>query len=158
MGTLEISSPVIFEFGSRSGSYFALALFGSIFAVLGWGIAREIRRRLPKRSRWWANVAGVLLFACPVSLIYASSLNGFYEAEVRGDKLLLRYLLSGQEEAMPLSEISKLDEAYVFKGRWRLHIARSTGERYVSATWGHAPVSKALAEIRARVEAARRSK
>ena len=156
---MEGSSPVIlFEFGSRSGSYFALALFGTIFAVLGWGIAREIRRHFPRRPRWRAAIAGVLLFACPVSLIYATSLNGFYEAEVREDQLLLRYLLLGQVDTMPLADISKVEEAYAFKGRWRLHISRSNGERYESATWGHAAVSKALAELRARVAAERRTK
>jgi hypothetical protein len=41
---------MVLEFGSRSGSWFALCLFIAMFGGLGWGIAREFRRRSQGRQ------------------------------------------------------------------------------------------------------------
>jgi hypothetical protein len=139
-------------FGSPSGSYFALSLFGILFAFLGWGCAREIRQRYPQLGRWKAAVPGLLLFLGPVALIYWSSLDGFYEAAVEGDELQLHYLLPGFEDAMPLSEVSRVEAEPAFKTRWRLHITRSTGERYESAPWNRQAVRESQERLRARLK------
>jgi hypothetical protein len=41
---------VVLQFGSRSGSWFALGLFAAMFGTLGWGVAREIRLRSSRDS------------------------------------------------------------------------------------------------------------
>ena len=148
---MAIFNVAIFEFGSRSGTYFALALFGTMFAVLGWGVAREIRRRFSQR-RTLAIAAGLLLFIGPVSMIYASSLSGFYEAELDENELRLLYIIPGCIETIPVSEIAGMEETYAFKSRWRLNVVRSTGQRYESATLGSAPVKRAAADLRARLK------
>src|SRR5260221_11341511 len=96
--------PLILEFGSRSGSWFALCLFTMIFAILGWGIAREVRRRSDGARLMSGRVLGLALFLGPVGLIYASSPGGFYEAEVDGPTLPLPELLPAAPLETPLSD------------------------------------------------------
>ena len=143
---------IMLVFGSRGGSYLALALFGVLFAFLGWGCAHEIGQRNPRLRRWKAAVPGLLLFLCPMALIYWSSLDGFYEAYVQGEELRLLYLLPGFEDAMPLSEVSGVEAEPAFKTRWRLHITRSTGKRYESATWQRDAVRRSMERLRARMK------
>ena len=85
---------VVLHFGSRSGSWFALGLFAAMFGTLGWGVAREIRLR-SKSDSGLARVLGLALLVAPVVMIYASSLSGFYEAQVDGPTLRLHYLFPG---------------------------------------------------------------
>jgi hypothetical protein len=81
----------VVEFGSRAGSYTALALFGTLFAAIAFGVLREIRRRAPRRRRT-ARLVAALLLAGPLTLAHATSLSGFYEAEARDGRLVLHYL------------------------------------------------------------------
>jgi hypothetical protein len=141
------SSHAILEFGSRSGSFFALGLFGAMFVVLGWGVAREIRRRSPPTLRWRGSLAGWLLFLLPVILVYCTSLNGFYEAKIGKNELQLLYLMPGWMDVVPLAEISAVEAQYAFRFRWRLHITTVTGGRFESATWHRVEVQEAARRL-----------
>jgi hypothetical protein len=147
-----VVAPVLFEFGSRSGSYFALALFGMIFIALGAVTAVSIRQRYPGVSIWRSVLPGATLAIGPIALIYISSLGGFYEAEVRGNDIRLQYLLMSVE-TLPAAQIRSVDAEPAFKTRWRLHLRLSTGEEYESATWGRADVISASEQIRGLVAA-----
>ena len=139
--------PTIIEFGSRSGSWFALCLFGAMFGGLGWGIAREIRRRSAGRHRRLGAVIGLAFFVAPVSGIYASSLSGFYEAEIAGESLRLRYLPPGVVSDVPLSSISEVKAVPWYQLRSRLVVNTSSGHRYESATWRRASVAQSVSRL-----------
>ena len=132
-----------FEFGSRSGSFFAIALFGTLFGAMGLAAALGIRQRIRGVRRVTAAALGLALFVLPVSLIYTSSLGGFYEVEVQEGRLALRYLLPQCATVLPIAEIGEVSAAPAFRGRWRLHIVTRDGRRYESATWHSGPVIEA---------------
>jgi hypothetical protein len=132
------------EFGSRSGSWFALCLFTTIFAILGWGVAREIRLRSGRRT--FGRTLGLALFLGPVLLIYASALGGFYEAEVDGPILRLHYLFPADTTEIPLSEASARARPWT-RGRWRLVVTAGSGAEYESATWHRASIDESLARL-----------
>jgi hypothetical protein len=135
----------ILEFGDRAGSYLAFLLFASVFAVLGFGVWREIRRRAPQQRRT-AVILGALLFAGPLTLVYTSSLNGFYEADVRGGRLLLHYLYPMTTEVR-LDDIASVRAAPAFRGRWRLYVTDTRGVEYASATWRREAVQEGAARL-----------
>jgi hypothetical protein len=132
------------EFGSRSGSWLALCLFAALFGVLGWGVSRELRQRAGATGV--ARGVGLLLFLGPVVLVYASSLSGFYEAEVDGTMLRLRYLLPCHTE-IPLVEVSAVEPIPWYRGRWRLQVVARSGQRHESATWHRTAVFASAARL-----------
>jgi hypothetical protein len=142
------SGPLILEFGSRSGSWFALCLFGTLLGVLGWGVAREIRVRSDRGGGIIARGLGLALFLVPLSLIYVSSLNGFYEAEVEGAVLRLRYLIPAVSSEIPLAEITDVRRTAWQRGKWRLVVDTDSGSTYESATSDREPVAESLARLR----------
>jgi hypothetical protein len=134
--------------GSRSGSWFELALFAVMFGSLGWMVSRELHRRSPRTGRWFARLAGLLLFVGPVALVYASSVNGFYEATLTGPVLRLEYLFPGSRADVLLAEIDSVEAAPWFRGRYRLLITARSGQRYESATWHREETAEAAARLR----------
>jgi hypothetical protein len=143
----------VLEFGNRPASWVALAVFSAIFCMLANAAWRKIRKRVPERRRT-ATVVGNLIFIVPVTLIYASSLNGFYEAEVRDDRLMLRYLFPAESE-IPIADIEMVRAAPAFKGRWRLHLVVVNGVRYESATADRDVVNEAAERLRRTVQSSR---
>lgn len=136
----------VLEFGSRSGSAFALALFGTIFLIIGVGVAIEARRRAVVAAA--AYGLGLFLFLGPIGLIYGTSLNGFYEAAIADDGLVhLRYLF-GSIDDVPLSSITSVEPRPWYKGRWRLHITDASGTTYESATWHPVEVRQAATRLK----------
>jgi hypothetical protein len=59
----------VLQFGSRSGSWFALIFFAMMFGALGWAFAREIRVRHAGTPHAARPHDRVLVFAGPVSFI-----------------------------------------------------------------------------------------
>lgn len=139
---------MVLEFGSRSGSWFALGLFSAMFGTLGWGLAREVRWR-SKTDSGVTRVLGLAMFIGPVALVYTSSLSGFYEAQVDGEILRLRYLFPRVVAEMPLAEVATLRAIPAIKGRQRLEITLRTGRRYESATWYRDAIAQSAARLRA---------
>ena len=141
------TDPAILEFGSRAGSWFALGLFAAVFGILGLVLNRQVQRRSPALSRWVARWFGLVLFLGPLSLIYATSLGGFYEAEVAGRLLRLHYLF-GTTSEVPFDRILEIKAAPWYRGRWRLQVLDSSGSRYESATWNRESVAHSTAVLR----------
>ena len=146
LAVLNLPGTAILQFGDRRGSYIALTIFGVLFAVLGAGVWREIRRRMPERPRL-AWTAGTVLLAGPVVVIYVSSLAGFYEAEVRNRQLVLRYL-HGLETHIAFGDIEAVRAAPAFKGRWRLHVQRTGTGEYASAAGSRDQINDAAEILR----------
>jgi branched-subunit amino acid ABC-type transport system permease component len=142
----------VLEFGDRSGSWVAFAFFSAIFLLLAIAVWREIRRRAPELRRVAAAIA-VLLFVAPVALIYASSLNGFYEAEIRDGRLVLRYLFPTASD-LPLADVQSVRAAPAFRGRWRVHIVRADGAEYESAIAQRDAVNEAVERLRRSIRSA----
>jgi hypothetical protein len=140
-----VNAPVVFMFGSRSGSVFALVLFGSLFAALGWSIARAIVQK--GGSPRMARLAGGLLFLVPLAFVYMSSLSGFYEAEIGDGRVVLRYL-HPWSASYALNERAAIDTRPAFRSRWRLHI-NVLGRAYESATSSRIAVDRAAAVLAA---------
>ena len=136
---------MMLEFGSRSGSVFALSLFAVIFGALGWSIAREIRLR--RRQRWLGIIVGLGFFAGPITATYASSLSGFYEAVGVGPSIRLYYLLPGIVSEIPVESISDVRAVPWYRLRWRLIVTTSSGVTYESATWGRASVMESMVRL-----------
>lgn len=116
----------VLEFGSRSGSWFALVFFSLIFGALGWALAREIRLRTQDRRTPLGRVAGALVFLGPVSLIYQSMLSGFYELEFHSASMRLHYLFPGVVVETPLAH-SSAKVAYAYRNRARLVLSTDYG-------------------------------
>lgn len=127
-GRATVTDTILLTFGSRSGSLFALILFGAMFALLGWAVARTLRRPVH------ALVAGLPVFLFPLILLYVSSLDGFYEARVRDGEVSLSFLLWPSATRIPLQEISEVRAFHAFKVSWRLEIHTKDGRRFESAT------------------------
>jgi hypothetical protein len=133
-----------FAFGSRSGTAVALVLFIGVFGVLGVTAAIALARRVRGAS---PGVVGILLFVVPVTLIYVSSLGGFYELELRSDVVVLHYLTAATV-AVPTARVSEVVARPAFRGRWRLQVRETDGQAHDSATWSRAAVDRAVAELR----------
>jgi hypothetical protein len=149
-------NPLIWEFGSQSGTWFALCFFAVLFGVLGWSVSREIRRRAPGATRSAYGI-GVVLSLGPMLLLYASSLGGFYVAEVEGPVLRLRYLLPAARLEIPLTDIAAVESIPWYRGRWRLEVAVS-GKRYESATSRRHAVSESAEGLKRVLAAASRGR
>ena len=138
---------VILHFGSRSGSWFALALFVAMFGTLGWGVAREIRLR-SKTDSGLARVLGLALLVGPVVMVYASSLSGFYEAQVDGSTLRLHYLFPGVVSEVAVADVVMARPIPAIRGRLRLQIVDRSGRQYESATWYRASIAQSAARLK----------
>jgi hypothetical protein len=138
---------VVLHFGSRSGSWFALGLFVAMFGTLGWGLAREIRLR-SKTDSGLARVLGLALLVAPVVMIYASSLSGFYEAQVDGPTLRLHYLFPGAVSEVAVADVVMARPIPAIKGRQRLQIVDRSGRQYESATWYRASIAQSAARLK----------
>ncbi len=142
------------DFGSRAGTWTALALFGLLFAVLGWAVARAIRQRSGPARGTLGRAMGMALFAGPVALIYWTSLGGFYTAFVDGAALRLQSLAPFISTTLPLADILSVTAQPWPRGRWRLVVLTNDETRYESATSSRDVVDRAAAELGAQVRAA----
>jgi len=138
---------LVLHFGSRSGSWFALGLFMAMFGTLGWRVAREIRLR-SKTSSGMARALGLALLVGPVVMVYASSLSGFYEAQVEGGTLRLRYLFPHVVAEIALADVVMARSIPAIRGRQRLEIIVRSGRRYESATWYRDSIAQSVARLR----------
>ena len=139
---------LVLHFGSRAGSLVAMLLFGLLFAAVGVVIAR---RSFERRLRFGSTMAAVALFAGPMTLLYSTSLNGFYEALFSPAHLELRYLVPFSTTRIAWSELAWAEARPAFRGRWRLHLVLASGQELVSATWHREPVESAAHRLRARL-------
>ena len=137
---------LMLQFGSRSGSWFAVALFGSIFALLGFLNTRAIRQRAPEAGLTFARVVGLVFFLGPLALVWITSLGGFYELELTGNVVHLRYLTHLTDE-IPAADVASVTARPAFKGRWRLEIIDRAGRRFESATWYREPVHDSASQL-----------
>lgn len=136
---------MVLEFGSRSGSWFALVLFSLIVGVLAWGIAREVRIRSAGQLTTVGRALGLAMFLGLLSLVYGSMVSGFYEAEVNETSIRLRYLWPGLETELSRSGISaRMAPAY--RDRVRLVLSDTTGD-HASTPWPRARVAASLATL-----------
>ena len=137
----------VLQFGSRSGSWFALGLFGAMFGALGWAVAREIRLR-SRSDSGFARVLGLALLVGPVTLVYASSLSGFYEAQVDGSILRLHYLFPHVVTEIAVADVVTARPIPAMKGRQRLQIVDRSGRQYESATWYRDSIARSAARLK----------
>jgi hypothetical protein len=138
---------VVLQFGSRSGSWFALGLFAAMFGTLGWGVAREIRLR-SSRDSGIARVLGLAVVVGPVVMVYASSLSGFYEAQIDGTMLRLHYLFPRVVTEIAIADVVIVRPVPAIRGRQRLQIVDRSGRQYESATWHPAAIAQSAAELK----------
>jgi hypothetical protein len=140
------------EFGSRSGSWLAFCYFAAVFGLLGWALTREIRRRSSETRPRLARAIGLLFFIGPLSLICASSLGGFYEADVDRNMVRLHFLVPGVGAEVPATEIAAVRTTPAYRGQWRLQIETASGSRYESATSHRDVVSESAARLKQALE------
>ncbi len=146
---MEPTPDFVLHFGSRGGSYAALAFFAVCFAALGGAVARELHKR-GWRHRL-ALLAGLVLFLGPLALFYGSSANGFYEALVSPAHITLNYLAPFSHERVAWFELARVEARPAFRGRWRLHLVLVSGSELASATWHREALERAAERIRARM-------
>jgi len=138
---------VVLQFGSRSGSWFALGLFSAMFGLLGWGVAREIPKR-SSRDSTFGRVLGLAMVVGPVVMIYASALSGFYEAQIEGSTLTLHYLVPSVVTEIALVDVVAARPIPAIRGRQRLQIVDRSGRYYESATWHRASIAQSAARLK----------
>jgi hypothetical protein len=115
--------------GSRSGSLFALLIFAAIFSVLGFLVARRLRRALQGHApRLVAPaLAGWLMFLTPVVLLYLSSLDGFYDMYTMNDGVRLAYFAPAITSDVRWADVRRIEAVPQYRGTWRLRIVTDTG-------------------------------
>ena len=119
----------LLEIGSRSGATVALFFFAALFLVLGWAVSKALRRH--GISPMMAGVAGFVLFILPMSMIYSSSLSGFYDIERPWSWVTLKHLVPMVTEALPRSAVLRVEARPAFRGQWRVHVTTvAEVERY----------------------------
>ena len=139
--------PAVLEFGSRSGSWFALGVFTLMFGVLGFAVARDVRLRSHGTRTGLGRLLGLSLFILPVSAIYVSMISGFYEAEIDGPIIRLRYFVPAVVAELPAAQASaRIVPAY--RDRVRFVIATPDAS-YESTPWPRQRVAEALARFNA---------
>jgi len=136
------------EFGSRSGSWFAAVFFAIVFATLGWSVTREIRPRAGATATGFAKAAGFALALGPFGLVWLTSLNGFYTAELDAHVLRLRSLIPLARTSIQLTDIAAVEARPWYRGRWRLHVVTTTGRRFVSATSDRNSVTESTSRLK----------
>lgn len=125
------------QFGSVSGSYVGLAFFAAVFGLVGFAATRAWRRADDPQGRRGGAAAPIAIFSLYVgllALVYATTLNGFYTAEIQQGALRLGYLPPWPATTIPLHSVVGASRAPAFKNRWRLRVETASGEIYESAT------------------------
>jgi hypothetical protein len=138
----------VLEFGSRAGSWMALAFFAAVFGGAGYAVARALSRARADVGARWARAAGASVFAGPVVLVYVTSVAGFYDLELRQDVLRLRGLIRSTSE-VPLGNVAAVRPVPFHRGTWRLEIHETSGRRHQSATSTRIDVTAAAARLQA---------
>ena len=117
--------------GSRIGAMIALCFFALASGGVAWALARALRNRgrSPQVVLWTA----LAVFGIPVALVYATSLNGFYEAEARASGLTLTHLLPSLRTYVDRAAVTGVDARPAYRGTWRVHIVLTSGEDRISA-------------------------
>jgi hypothetical protein len=144
-------TPDVLEFGSRSGSWFALIFFSLMFGALGWALMREITVRTQGRRAQLGRTIGALVFAALMTLVYASMVSGYYELEFHGASIRLHYLVPGLIAEPPLAH-SSAKVVPTYKGRARLVLSTDYGV-FESTPWYLDRVNESLRRFNERVAA-----
>jgi hypothetical protein len=150
---LKAMPDLVLHVGSRGGGYAALLFFSVIFATLGGVVAWEYRKQRPG-GPGPAVLAGVAVFLGPLMLVYYSSLNGFYEAELSPTHLELRYLPPFSGERVAWSEISRAEARPVYRGSWRVHLVLASGGELESAASNRDSIEAATRRLQAQISIA----
>lgn len=134
--------------GSRGGSLFALLLFAALFGVLGFLVARRLRRPLPWRPprRVMPVIAGWSIFLGPLSALYLSSLDGFYDIVTMRDGVRLRYFVPAVTTDIRWTDVRRVEAVPQYRGTWRLRIVTADGS-FESATARRDRVEQARAQL-----------
>jgi hypothetical protein len=145
---------LVLHVGSRGGGYAALLFFSVIFATLG-GVAAWEYHKQRLGGRGPAVLAGLAVFLGPLMLVYYSSLNGFYEAQLSPTHLELRYLPPFSRERVAWSEISRAEVRPAYRGSWRVHLILASGGELESATSNRDSIESATRRLQAQISIAR---
>ena len=151
---LKAMPDLVLHVGSRGGGYAALLFFSVIFATLGGVVAWEYRKQRPG-GPGPAVLAGVAVFLGPLMLVYYSSLNGFYEAQLSPTHLELRYLPPFSRERVAWSEISRAEARPAYRGSWRVHLILASGGELESASSNRDSIESATRRLQAQISIAR---
>jgi hypothetical protein len=143
-----------FALANRAGSATALVLFGTLFLVLVWGVVREMRTR-SAMSAGAGFVFGTLGFGALIVLLYASSLNGFYEVHVADDEVKLRYLFPQLSTTIPIATVAQVSAVPSYKSLWRLRIQVNSGRVFESTRSNRNAVNATTERLRALTQVAR---
>jgi hypothetical protein len=145
-----------FDFGSVSGSTFALVFFllicGTmgvlIYALLAHPRFRRVEaRQLGKSFRSVAMLFGGGIGLALFLLVYFTSINGFYRLKVDGEEIRLHYILPSRTYTLSRDEITELERAYGNRSSWRLRIRTRNGKHYESAQAGAREVDAAREQL-----------
>jgi hypothetical protein len=123
---------------SRSGAMLALCFFMLVFGGIAWALVGSLRNRGVSQNV--GTLVFLTLFTVPVTLIYASSLHGFYEVEARASGIRLTYLLPALSTYIDRAAVTRVEAQPAARGQWRVHVLMATGEERSSA-----PASQSVA-------------
>jgi putative copper export protein len=149
-----------FSFGSTSGSTFAFYFFLLLALFVGFAIYRLLLEpRLNKMLRPSMPRVKALLIGAAIALlvflgIYFSSLDGFYQLNIRanGEEIRLGYILPKRTLTLRRSEIAEVRRVPSYKGRWQLILYTGTGAQFTSAHADYASTRKAWEYLRSQLE------
>ena len=131
--------------GSRSSAMLALCFFALVFGGVAWALWRAMlnRGRSPKVALW----TSIAVVTVPMALVYASSFNGFYEAEARASGVTLTQLLPSLRTYVDRAAVTRVDARPAYRGTWRVHIVLTSGEDRISAQTSKAVATTVAGEL-----------
>lgn len=108
----------------------------------------KAEQAIPGNGRSSAAVFGAITSLVTLVVLYASSLTGFYDLQVRGDHIVLHYLFPERYVTYQAMNILKVDKEPAFKSKWRLVVHDIDGGVYQSALSTQQDVQQALIALK----------
>lgn len=132
----------IYELGSTAGATVAFLFF--LFLSLGISLilyvllVRHASRRAPFQGGMTlppllSALLSTAVFGLLFWAMYASTLRGFYRAELLEGEVRLHYLFPARIVTLPRLELGGAERVPAYKGRWYLRVHTGQGTTYESA-------------------------
>ena len=135
--------------GALWGTLLCLA-FSVALGVLSYGVIVRLASMGSmdgggRAGRGAGIVFGVVMSCAAFVAFYASSVAGFYDFHLDGDRVVLHYLFPERYVTRTAVNLLKVEQEPAFKSRWRLAVHDVDGEVYQSALASQQDVQRAYA-------------
>jgi len=134
-----------------------LLAFSLGLGFLTYGVVKRLAsmgavEKTPRTGRVQGMVCGAMLALGVFVGFYASSLAGFYDLQVRGDRVVLHYLFPDRYVTQLAVNVLKVEKEPAFTSKWRLIVHDVDGAVYQSVLSSQQEVQQALTALQPVIE------